>query len=70
MLLKPVVVDGAERHFPIHIVWEIVETDHLSELAGALAAVLPVVQQPELREGVRPSLTRGGHLRPLFLRGL
>ena len=70
MLLKPVVVDSAERHFPIHIVWEIVEADRLAELAGALAAILPVVQKPELREGVRPSLTVGGQFRALFFRGL
>ncbi|CAB4150348.1 hypothetical protein UFOVP570_26 [uncultured Caudovirales phage] len=70
MLLKPVVVDGAQCQFLIYILWEVVEADRLAELAGALAAILPVVQKPELREGVRPSLTVGGQFRALFFRGL
>ncbi len=69
VLFKLVVMDCTKRKFPIHILWEVVESDCFGELNGSLAAVLPVVQKPELREGVRPSLTVGGQARFLFLRG-
>jgi hypothetical protein len=69
-LFELIIVDGTQCQFLIRIVWVSIDADYLGELGGSLAAVLPVVQEPELREGVRPSLTRGGHLRPLFFRGL
>ena len=68
-LLKLIIVDGTKCQFLIYIVWEVVEVDRLNELGRSLAAVLPIVQQPELREGMRPSLTVGGQARPFFFRG-
>lgn len=64
-----IIVDGTQCQFLIYIFWEVVKVDCLNELGRSLAAVLPVVQQPELREGMRPSLTVGGHFRPFFFRG-